>query len=325
MPGEGAGFRPLRFLASLMKILERTKSGFRFAAISAAVVLGLSSVQPVDAYCVGGVETDAALPRHAITVAGAIGGRSPTYVQPTAEGVSIAEALEQAGGLSRDAYPLGALLFRRLPEMATAPRGSQSYVDLSAGALEALQIVISGPASGTARDALVDVLRRDRGFARLPVAVDMPTRRRFPDRDLLLRQGDVLFIPQRPGLVAVIGAVKSPGAVAFSTGDLADDYLARAGGLLEGASQEAAGVYLPSGELRELAISPWKYQPQNVPPGSVIVVPYRNESLQRYARDVRARLTLNRLTAADDQDGDAEGAAALLPPLAEATTSCPAP
>lgn len=308
-----------------MKIVERTKGSYRSAALLALAICALSPVQSVGAYCVAGVETDAALPRQEITIAGAIAGSSPTHVLARAEGMPISEALKQAGGLRRDAYPLGALLFRRLPEMATAPRGSQSYADLSAGAMEALQIVISGPPSGAARDALVDVLRRDRGFARLPVAVDMPTRRRFPERDVLLRAGDVLFIPQRPSNVAVIGAVKSPGAIAFSTGALADDYLDRAGGLLEGASMESVGVYLPSGGLRELAVSPWKYQPQNVPPGSIIVVPYRNESLQRYARDARAQLALNELMAADGDRGGREGAAALLPPLAEATTACPAP
>ena len=132
-----------------MKIVERTKGSYRSAALLALAICALSPVQSVGAYCVAGVETDAALPRQEITIAGAIAGSSPTHVLARAEGMPISEALKQAGGLRRDAYPLGALLFRRLPEMATAPRGSQSYADLSAGALEALQIVISGPVSYT--------------------------------------------------------------------------------------------------------------------------------------------------------------------------------
>lgn len=278
------------------------------------------------AYCVTGVQTEIALPPDAITVAGALSERSTTFVTPGPDGsLSIADAVARAGGLREDAYPLGAILLRRIPPLATAPRGGMAYADLSAGAMEALQIAMTGPFGGDTRKALIDVLRRERGFIRLPVAVDPAMRRRFPERDHRLQAGDVLYVPQRPGTVSVIGAVSAPGTVRFSTGRLVEDYLEAAGGLLEGARLEAAGVYLPSGQLRPLALSPWKYQPQDIPPGSVVVIPYREESLQRYARDAQATLALHNLQRREDiQDGTSSGQS-LLPPLAEATMSCPAP
>ena len=121
------------------------------------------------------------------------------------------------------------------------------------------------------------------------------------------------------------GPAQGHSFVDFETGKLVEDYIEGAGGLLGGARLEVAGVYLPSGELRPLDQSPWKYQPQNVPPGSIVVVPYRNESLQRYARDARAARMLPRVTATADGGGEDGEVASLLPPLAEATTQCPAP
>lgn len=292
----------------------------------AAVVWGALFSTGAAAYCVTGVDTEVALPSDAVTVAGALGGQSTAFVPVGDNGsVSIAAAIQRAGGLREDAYPLGAILLRRIPPLSVAPRGGMAYADLSAGAMEALQIAMTGPFGGETRKALIDVLRRERGFMRMPVAVDPAMRRRFPERDLPLQAGDVLYIPQRPGTVAVIGAVSAPGTIRFSTGRLVEDYLEEAGDLLDGARLEHAGVYLPSGQLRELALSPWKYQPQDIPPGSVVIVPYKNESLQRYARDAQATLALHALQRRDDS-GNAYGQMqALLPPLAEATMSCPAP
>jgi len=293
----------------------------------AAGALGACFATSAATYCVTGVQTEAVLPLDAVTVSGALDGQSTTYVPVGAGGsVTISQAIERAGGFREDAYPLGAMLLRRIPPLSVAPRGGMAYADLSAGALEALQIAMTGPFGGNTRKALVDVLRRERGLVRLPVAVDPAMRRRFPERDLPLQAGDVLYVPQRPGTVAVIGAVSAPGTVRFSTGRLVEDYLDEAGGLLDGARLEHAGVVLPSGQLRELALSPWKYQPQDIPPGSVVVVPYKNESLQRYARDAQATLALHTLQRRDEGNANVEGQVqALLPPLAEATMSCPAP
>ena len=291
------------------------------------LLAGTAGAHASQAVCINGnTAADELLPLDRVTVAGAVERPIRIGRGSLEGGVRVNDAIEQAGGLTRDAYAIGAFLFRRIPSLATAPRGSSAYADLSAGALEALQIAMAGPYADEVRDALIDVLRRDRGFVRMPVAADAAMQRRFPERNPILKHGDVLYIPQRTGNIAVLGAVSAPGYTTFETGSLVEDYIEGAGGLLGGARLAVAGVYLPSGELRPLDQSPWKYQPQNVPPGSIVVVPYRNESLQRYARDARAARTLPRVTATADGGGGEDGqVASLLPPLAEATTQCPAP
>ena len=299
----------------------------RLFALCGALVLVTGAVNASQAVCVtGSMATSELLPADKVTVAGMVERPSRIDMDSRPSAIRVSDAIEISGGLSRDAYALGSFLLRRIPPLSTAPRGGIAYADLSAGALEALQVAMAGPYEGEVRDALIEVLRRDRGFVRLPVAVDAAMQRRFPERNPILKPGDVLYVPQRTGNVAVLGAVSAPGYVSFQTGTLVDDYIEQSGGLLDGASLEAAGVYLPSGELRSLALSPWKYKPQNVPPGSIVVVPYRNESLQRYARDARAARVLPRVVASEDGAVTDTGAVdALLPPLAEASTSCPAP
>lgn len=290
-----------------------------------ASLVALFLVAQASAQCVNaGSAAERFFPQPVITVTGAVGESLRIPADQAGDGIKASDALERAGGLRDDAYALGAILLRPLPKLATAPRGSAAHLDLAAGALEALQVAMSAAGTQAERDALIESLRKSRRYTRLPVVVDEAMRRRFPQRDLVLAPGDVLYIPARPATVTVIGAVASPGMREFRSGDLVGDYLERSGGLLSGARKGNAAVYLPDGELRPLSLAYWKYKPQNVPPGSIVIIPYRNESLQRYARDAHANLALA-MRAADEagEPSSARDAASLLPPPATATTACP--
>lgn len=296
----------------------------RWLIVFPALLAALGFAAQGRAQCVNAGAAEQYFPRPVITVTGAVRESVRIPADQTGGSIKASEALERAGGLRDEAYALGAMLLRPLPKLATAPRGSVAHLDLAAGALEALQVAMSGAGTEAERSALIESLRKRRQYARLPVVVDEAMRRRFPRRDLKLLPGDVLYIPARPATVTVIGAVSSPGMREFRSGDVVDDYLERSGGLLGGARKGNAAVYLPDGELRPLSLAYWNYKPQNVPPGSIVIVPYRNESLQRYARDAHANLALA-MRAAEEAGGpsSARDAASLLPPPPAATTACP--
>lgn len=243
----------------------------------------------------------------AVTVIGAVKQSGATSA---GEGARVADAIADAGGLHEDAYPLGAMLFRRLPEERGDFATAAAERDLVAGALDGLQVALSGPFGDERRTRLIGELRTDKRFMRLPVAVDTALQRRFPERNPVLAPGDVLFVPARPDTVTVIGAVRSPGQVAFRSGAMADGYVEEAGGWLPGARRQRSAVYLPDGKLRELSLNFWNYQPTAVPPGSIIVVPYRDESLQKYARDMLGASMLAELAQQQEAgDGETDSAA----------------
>lgn len=253
----------------------------RLRAVALAVPL-LLSAGAASAFC---LQPTAGSPLSAgeVTVIGAV---EQPGAHPPESGLRVSDVTAAAGGLREDAYPLGAMLFRRLPEARGSMNDAMVERDLTAGALDGLQVALAGPYGDERRKRLISELRVGKRYLRVPVAADPALQRRFPERDALLAPGDVLFIPERPTTVTVIGAVRSPGKLAFSSGNMADDYVDEAGGWLPGARKQRSAVYLPDGKLRQLSMNFWNYEPTAVPPGSIIVVPYRDESLQKYAREM---------------------------------------
>ena len=90
------------------------------------------------------------------------------------------------------------------------------------------------------------------------------------DNDVILREGDVLYIPTKVSTVKINGSVISPNAVNYLKGKSARYYIKQAGGFDETAKRSKAYIVYPSGKIYP-AIG------HKVIPGSEIVVPSRNE------------------------------------------------
>lgn len=88
--------------------------------------------------------------------------------------------------------------------------------------------------------------------------------------DPVLRSGDVITVPRRRGEVTVLGAVTTPGLVAFTPGLSVEQYVARAGWFTRRAAHgdvvviTARGARMDPSELREIQ------------PGDQIIVPFRD-------------------------------------------------
>ncbi len=80
-------------------------------------------------------------------------------------------------------------------------------------------------------------------------------------------------MPKRPISVTVIGQVLNPGSLAFTPGASLKQYLERAGGYAQAADEGRVFVILPNGTAQKFKTSFWNYKSQDIPPGSVIVVP----------------------------------------------------
>jgi len=193
--------------------------------------------------------------------------------------ISSTDAVRIASGLAGDAFPYGAVLLRLSRGPAFDLVSKAALTGLSSGGLLRLQLSQVGEPAAV---ALVEELReledgqRRKSRIRIPVVVESALKRRFPERDVRLQAGDILYVPRRPQSLLVMGAVRAPGVVSFRPGASAREYLDERGGTVLGANVDDAFVYSPDGSLFGLSISWWKYQRSSLAPGSLIIVPYRN-------------------------------------------------
>jgi len=92
--------------------------------------------------------------------------------------------------------------------------------------------------------------------------------------DVVLKDGDILTIPQKPSTVEVVGEVFRPHGVLFQPGKRADFYWDRAGGLKKSADKGRIYIELPNGGIRKpnRIFFLWRRWPK-ILPGSRVVVP----------------------------------------------------
>jgi hypothetical protein len=167
--------------------------------------------------------------------------------------VPVSEALRQAGGPNSDAYLLGAMLLRRAaPDTRLA--APQSCVGLPE--LQALQTMTAGVYART--------------LVRLPIRLDPAELSGGRLAGVSLIDGDVLIIPPRPAYVQISDVSGREEAVLYRPGMLAEEYFESAGYPRRGMFGKDWAV-LPNGEVRQLRLRFWNYQPTAIPPGATLV------------------------------------------------------
>jgi len=161
----------------------------------------------------------------------------------------------------------------------------------------------------TKADRLSDVLKRAGGLTGAAYAggivfyrhegrlgrigVDLPSVLRDANaRDnLILADGDSIYLPQFSGIVEVQGAVNAPRGVAWVPGEKLDYYVRAAGGLARAGEMERSYVTQPDGSVE--SIHTRHFWPDDIPeprPGSVVYVTERDP--QDRGVDATARLAV---------------------------------
>ena len=93
--------------------------------------------------------------------------------------------------------------------------------------------------------------------------------------NLLLQDGDTLYIPRRSDVVSIQGAVLNPSTVSYETGLSLRDYISLAGGYTENARVGRSYVIYPNGRKnRTKQFLGIKRYPE-VQPGSTVIVPFK--------------------------------------------------
>ena len=199
---------------------------------------------------------------------------------------TLADLVRRAGGPTELAYPRAAVLTRRLPEILSKERQTLTqdiFADLQEIAREIA--IVENMRLGRKFSTLGAAPQVD--FSQLNSAAIIPPRKldsvlstgRVPvnfaeilssgQGDPRVKDGDVLYLPQKPEMVILSGAVVMPSPIIWHEGWDIENYVRQGGGFAEDAAEDRVLLLRVNGSLISAREAP------AVEPGDLILVPPR--------------------------------------------------
>lgn len=186
----------------------------------------------------------------------------------------LSSVLGRAGGLTDQAYPLGAVFTRISAQQTEAEGNYREAVELQSGALVAATTPNVNPSILTYLQTLQQTLLHQPALGRITVTADPTILAVKPELDVLMQPGDFIYVPKRPSTISVSGEVLNPGSFQYRSDMSADDYVGLAGGYTQTAEDSETFIILPDGSARAASSNMFDFFGNDpIPPGSTIVVP----------------------------------------------------
>ena len=237
-----------------------------------ATTLASYVVKPHDAFRFNEVFTDVNV--GSVTVQGEV---RFTGSYKLTRGEHLSDLLARAGGLTNTAYPYGTVFLRK----SAAALEREGYLRTAREVEDQLVVAMTrvgndkiDPSTFASMQSFVSDLRNQRAIGRIAISADPSVLAANPALDPLLEAGDVIYIPQRPSTISVLGQVMQPGSFPYRAGETVRDYIERAGGYSSLADEGQTFIVLPDGTARRLEKSWLRFGATDaLPPGSAIVIP----------------------------------------------------
>ena len=218
------------------------------------------------------------------------------------KGERLSDLLRRAGGFTNEAYSYGTV-FKRLDVKSTQDKNLQPFIAKMQS--QAFQVAASATASASSPEAeaaakgqlsisqgmienLKTMQQQSEGRISINITNDINQWDGSKD-DLLLKNGDSIFIPKKPQEVLVMGEVHSPSAQVFIDGYKVKDYINLTGGYTDGAAKDQVYVLQANGfaySSETPAIG--NIENAKLKPGDTVLVPQKAErnAGMRYFRDI---------------------------------------
>ncbi len=237
-----------------------------------------------------------------VTVGGEVAHPGRYYVQP---GTSLGAVIEQAGGLTAQAFPFGASFTRESIRRDQKINYERAIADMRLS-LSAQMLVSATQRTGdhagqlVAIQSIMDQLAHREVDGR--VVFDIAPEASALPGDLIVQNNDAIYVPPRPVVVSVFGSVPNPANFQFDAGVTIGAYVARAGGVLRLGSRSEIFVVRANGMLLAPKHGTFRGSilKQRVLPGDLIFVPIasnRGEFWQKL-RDIMSSLFQGGIAAA---------------------------
>jgi protein involved in polysaccharide export with SLBB domain len=200
---------------------------------------------------------------------------------PIEEGERLSDLIERFGGFLGEAYLPAAVLTREEIRTRQAEQLDRMADQLEAdlARLSAASVGSMSPSELARRQAaleageqLVEELRNLEATGRMVVNVAPSGELRGTEQDLVLADGDRLFVPRKPDFVMVMGQVNNPTAFQFENRRSASHFINLAGGTTEYGDRGGTYVVKADGSVEMGAGT-------GIDPGDVVIVP---EDLERF-------------------------------------------
>lgn len=195
---------------------------------------------------------------------------------PITRGERLSDVLARAGGLTGTAYPAGTVFLRKSAAQIEQDGYNRAANEIQSQLLAGMARIGNDkiPVEAfTAMQSFVTQLRTQKALGRVAIAADPSLLAANPSQDPLLEAGDVVFVPQRPSTIAVLGEVMQPGSYTYKPGATVKDYVRRAGGYAQFSNEDMTFIVQPDGSARRIETSWLNFDVATLPPGSAIVVP----------------------------------------------------
>jgi protein involved in polysaccharide export with SLBB domain len=173
------------------------------------------------------------------------------------EGERLSSIIRRAGGFRSDAYPYGAV-FERPQIRELEEKNRLSLLDRVQGEAANIKVLPeSNPQDALAKDAAIQQfqvtlqkLQNAPPQGRMVIHISSKTARwANTSADVQVRNGDTIYVPKRPSVVLVDGAVYSSTGITFKPGRDAGWYLQQAGGPTEMANKKGLFVIRADGSV----------------------------------------------------------------------------
>ena len=184
----------------------------------------------------------------------------------------LSDLIKAAGGITEFAYPSGARLYRKMTDEERAQR--EGVMRMSQIQLYEESMRSENDYNITLADSLMN-LKLELGDV-YPVAINLEKAIEEPGGvdDIVLRESDLLTVPQYTSTVKISGEVRYPITINYKKGEKLRYYIKHAGGYTDRAKKGDVYAIYMNGGVSEVS----KFSSGDIKPGCEIVVPTKNVS-----------------------------------------------
>lgn len=218
------------------------------------------------------------------------------------KGETLASLIDRAGGFTDRAFLRGAIFTRESVRVLqqrqldeSIDRLEQQLLSQSASIIETAltpEAATQQKASMDQRRALIAKMRAAKAKGRISIQLDQLENFKGAPSDLTLEDEDVLYIPERPQQVQVIGSVYNQTSFVYDPRSTVSQYMEKAGGMTKEAEEEALYVLKVDGTAisKRQAGGFWGrgLLASKLDPGDTVVVPEKLERISwlRETKDI---------------------------------------
>nr|WP_319395105.1 SLBB domain-containing protein [uncultured Desulfobacter sp.] len=209
------------------------------------------------------------------------------------EGENLSNVIKRAGGFTPHAYFFGAKYTseqaREIQQLSVNNMIKQlelEYIQMASGQTQKALSEEDAKAQLLATQQMESFLEKLRQIkAEGRVAIYLADLETFAGSsyDYVLKDGDSIFIPEKPYFVSVVGSVYMPGSFLYQPNQTLESYLSKSGGLAKGADEDHVYLIKANGEIvsaqQTTGLFSSNFEDIVLMPGDTIVVPQNLEKV----------------------------------------------